>query len=192
MIKFCRHQCPLLTRGISQKKETVSVEIALRKFFSQETIHSSGERQTSSAVTANKYSLIEHLPRLLILQLKRFSLEASPITASAASSTATAQTGFDVLLSKNKKFVEYPLVLPIDPSLLVSPAPALSLSALCFRLRSVISHHGTSISQGHYTADIFFADLDCWMNANDESLTFVSELEVLSRHNAYLLVYEQV
>jgi hypothetical protein len=59
-----------------------------------------------------------------------------------------------------------------------------------FRLAAVISHLGRSMDEGHYMATCFSHSRNCWINFNDQRVSFVSPSEVL-KSEGYLLFYER-
>ena len=126
-----------------------------------------------AVVSASRTSLLAQLPAVLVLRLKRFFFDHGGA-------------------QKVLKHVKYPDVLRLRPQLL---APSLGGERTSYRLCAVISHHGKSLSGGHYTCDVRCPAGDTaaaavWMHCDDDSISRVALSEVLSRQ-AYVLFYEQ-
>ena len=126
-----------------------------------------------AVVSASRTSLLAQLPAVLVLRLKRFFFDHGGA-------------------QKVLKHVKYPDVLRLRPQLL---APSLGGERTSYRLCAVISHHGKSLSGGHYTCDVRCPAGDTaaaavWMHCDDDTISRVALSEVLSRQ-AYVLFYEQ-
>ncbi|RYC66118.1 hypothetical protein CHU98_g22 [Xylaria longipes] len=101
-----------------------------------------------------KQVLIESVPPVLILHLKRFSYNASENS-----------TG------KLWKNIDYPLELEL-PKEMFSPIKRVALQAegvgsLKYRLTAAVYHHGKSASGGHYTVDLRRQDSREWIRVDD-------------------------
>ncbi|KAI1738913.1 hypothetical protein F4680DRAFT_152582 [Xylaria scruposa] len=101
-----------------------------------------------------KQVLIESVPPVLILHLKRFSYNASENS-----------TG------KLWKNIDYPLELEL-PKEMISPIKRAVLQAegagsLKYRLTAAVYHHGKSASGGHYTVDLRRQDGREWIRVDD-------------------------
>jgi ubiquitin carboxyl-terminal hydrolase 10 len=123
---------------------------ALKKLTMSETLHGDfgSPRGSTNAV---KQVLIETLPPVLILHLKRFQYEDENGT------------------QKIWKKVGYPLDLTMPKELF---APHIRNAALTtgmpkYRLNSVVYHHGKNASGGHYTADVRRQDGKEWIRIDD-------------------------
>ncbi|KAI0861587.1 hypothetical protein F4860DRAFT_475595 [Xylaria cubensis] len=106
------------------------------------------------AKPTTKQVLIESVPPVLILHLKRFSYNASENS-----------TG------KLWKNIDYPLELEL-PKEMFSPAKRNALHAegvgsLKYRLTAAVYHHGKSASGGHYTVDLRRQDGQEWIRVDD-------------------------
>ena len=65
-----------------------------------------------------------------------------------------------------------------------------------FRLVGVVNHHGDSLLTGHYTADVYKADHNQWLHANDSNVAerFLSPAsrEELASDLPYLILYQEI
>ncbi|KAI0552021.1 hypothetical protein F4679DRAFT_537325 [Xylaria curta] len=108
----------------------------------------------SDARPTTKQVLIESVPPVLILHLKRFSYN-----------TSENSTG------KLWKNIDYPLELEL-PKEMISPIKRAVLQAegvgsLKYRLTAAVYHHGKSASGGHYTVDLRRQDGREWIRVDD-------------------------
>ena len=63
---------------------------------------------------------------------------------------------------------------------------------LLFQLQSVVSHHGTSATTGHYVADVFRFDVGGWIRYDDDKVSRTTEEAVVTgsnTYNGYILTY---
>ena len=61
-----------------------------------------------------------------------------------------------------------------------------------YQLQSVVSHHGTSATSGHYVADVFRHDVAGWIRYDDQSVSTTNLQAVTSgsnRFNGYIVTY---
>jgi ubiquitin carboxyl-terminal hydrolase 10 len=123
---------------------------ALKKLATTETLHGDFNSPTG-AKTAAKQVLIETLPPVLILHLKRFHYEDENGT------------------QKIWKKVGYPLELAIPKELFATHLrnAATTTGMPRYRLNSVVYHHGKNASGGHYTADVRRQDGREWIRIDD-------------------------
>ncbi|KAJ2710872.1 hypothetical protein H4R19_003526 [Coemansia spiralis] len=140
---------------------------ALRSFIRPETL-SKGNRykceKCTKLVDATKQMTIYQLPRILTLQLKRFS----------------------VFGGKIGRHVEFPLSL--DMAGYVSKNSS-ERGPQPYRLYAVLVHSGGSSRSGHYYCFVK-SSAGIWHELNDETVRQVSERTVLQQP-AYLLFYER-
>ncbi|KAG7697202.1 hypothetical protein KL951_002564 [Ogataea haglerorum] len=168
--------------------------------------------------TAKKQNLIDKLPTVLIIHLKRFSFvanddsnenfddyeivsskqrrnktSASHTLPPVPTHTKTPETGGRI--EKLHKKIEYPhrLTLPascISPNVMEEPT---------YRLTAVVYHHGRSTEEGHYTADVLGAD-GSWTRVDDTLVTRISADDAVENghgggatngKSAYILMYEK-
>lgn len=146
-------------------------------------------------VKATKQNLLEHVPPVLILQLKRFVYNAK-----------SGQT------EKLFKFIPYPLKFVVRQEWL-SNTCALELKSrgliiddgvdengqvirgVEYRLSAVVYHHGRHAEGGHYTCDVVVNEDRQWLHIDDTVIDAVKDETVVGEHQdrlAYLLFYERV
>ncbi|KAJ6260387.1 hypothetical protein Dda_4613 [Drechslerella dactyloides] len=109
-----------------------------------------------ASTSATKQTLLESVPPVLILHLKRFRYNDTGGT------------------QKIWKGIGYPLELEI-PSEVLSPARR-SASNPKYKLISVVYHHGKSATNGHYTVDV--RRQDGWLRIDDTVVRRISETDV--------------
>ncbi|KAF8495929.1 hypothetical protein F5888DRAFT_1615230 [Russula emetica] len=130
--------------------------------------------------------LIEALPPVLVLHLKRFSYDAA--------------TGGVV---KNSKPVQLSSELEIPPDIMAPGAGQAAWPAR-YTLYGVLYHHGKSAGGGHYTVDVLHPNSygdngDVWLHIDDETVSTLRHEDVFGRHDderaddrcAYLLFYRR-
>jgi ubiquitin carboxyl-terminal hydrolase 10 len=161
---------PFLALPLDVSADSVrSVEEALDAFLEQEALEDLTDQRTQMHIRASKQVLLERLPPVLILLLKRF-----------------AYTGTGARkLQKHIAFRDTLQVLPrwVSHTSAANQPPA----SLTYRLQALLSHHGSSALGGHYTADVRLPD-GRWLCFDDASVRPVPIAEVL-RRPAYLLFY---
>ncbi|OWA50676.1 putative Ubiquitin carboxyl-terminal hydrolase 8 [Hypsibius exemplaris] len=117
-----------------------------------------------SHCTAHQEHWFNTLPRILVVQLKRFRS----------------------LTEKDDRPVHYPHELSLKPFCVTESRGSE------YRLYAVLHHFG-GLSSGHYIADVLHCDstsgLD-WLRCDDERVTEISKDDVISS-SAYVLFYEQ-
>mmetsp|Transcript_22085 Transcript_22085/g.71462 ORF Transcript_22085/g.71462 Transcript_22085/m.71462 type:complete len:596 (+) Transcript_22085:44-1831(+) len=149
-----------------------SVEQALQSYFQRERLadYRHGGSKVESAAT--KVLELHAAPRILVLQLKRFAYS----TAGSRPSKLTHSVHFSPELNLLK-----------DGTVASNARRA----AYKYDLFAVVSHHGSNLSSGHYTADVHRSD-NKWMRLDDSSVASVPVGKVLSTHEtAYLLFYSE-
>lgn len=109
--------------------------------------------------TATKQVLIDSLPPVLILHLKRFQYIKNGVGT-----------------QKIWKTIGYPLILEI-PLEVLSPINR-SKPKPKYKLTGVIYHHGKEANGGHYTADVLRQDGKSWIRLDDTKISKVSPQEV--------------
>ncbi|KAJ2718386.1 hypothetical protein GGI07_005776, partial [Coemansia sp. Benny D115] len=112
-----------------------TIDSALDEFVAAETIEGYVNHEKVS-VNATKQILLEKLPPVLVMHLKRFVF--CPYEG----------------VQKVHKFIEYPATLTIEPKWLAKTKDASEYKGRTYRLESVIYHHGSQASGGHYTCDL--------------------------------------
>ncbi|KAG7671203.1 hypothetical protein Ndes2526B_g02330 [Nannochloris sp. 'desiccata'] len=107
-----------------------------------------------------------HVPGVLILHLMRFQYTGK-----------SAKIG---------KFVAFEPRLSMKSSWMATGTPD---RGAVYNLVATVTHHGKTISRGHYTADVVQPD-GKWLRFDDSDVYWVNEQQVLS-DTPYLLVYER-
>ena len=115
-------------------------------------------------VSVTKQTLIDTLPPVLILHLKRFQFDA---------------TGG---ISKIWKKIGYPLELEIPASALSKQWRAKQIPR--YKLMAVVYHHGRQATGGHYTVDVRRQDDVEWVRLDDTSIRRVSSDDVVEKEEA--------
>ncbi|KAL7748229.1 hypothetical protein RI367_006415 [Sorochytrium milnesiophthora] len=124
---------------------------------------------------ATNQSLIDTLPPVVVMHLKRFQFDA--------------RIGDTVKITKH---VQFDTVIHFRPELFVHgnrPAKAVE-----YRLFAVINHHGGLAAGGHYTCDVLRAD-NTWLRIDDTQLSPVEASDVIAKQadrEPYLLFYESI
>ena len=144
-----------------------SVEDALEAYMSKEVLE--GYRAGSREVAASQQVTLDRLPALLSLHIKRFSAQMRKLQG---------HISFPQLLTLPSKFV-------FGQKLGVS-------GSRHYRLRSVVVHHGHSLTNGHYTAYVNAGqgNDENWHLFDDNNVRQVSP-QTVADQSAYLLMYEQ-
>lgn len=127
---------------------------ALKQYTRPETLNEDFSSTRPDIKPPTKQVLIESVPPVLILHLKRFKFDP-------------AVNGTIKLWTK----IDYPLELEL-PKEIFSPLKRSALQtegveSLKYRLTAVIYHHGKSASGGHYTVDIRRQDDREWIRVDD-------------------------
>jgi ubiquitin C-terminal hydrolase len=60
----------------------------------------------------------------------------------------------------------------------------------CYKLMSVVMHHGISLQSGHYTCYAYNTESDAWIHFNDSRVT-IAEEEDVTESEAYMLFYQR-
>ena len=119
-----------------------------------------------------KSVLLEHVPPVLVLQLKRFSFDAlqrTPVKIDAR--------------------VHYPKRLTLAPQHLSSDLQDQVGGAVQYELRAAVLHHGAAATGGHYTC-VCRDDFAQWRHFDDAKVSAVSEEQALGHGSrVYLLLY---
>ncbi|KAJ2365793.1 hypothetical protein H4S01_003053 [Coemansia sp. RSA 2610] len=145
-----------------------SVARALRAFARPETLAKDNRYQCEKCrrlVDATKQMTVYQLPRVLTLQLKRFSAFGG---------------------GKINRFVEFPLRLDMKSYISKNSPEA---GPYDYNLYAVLVHAGGTARSGHYYCFVK-APAGVWYELNDSTVRQVSERTVLAQ-TAYLLFYER-
>ena len=147
----------------TQDFELGSLEEALSNFQSKIPILGVKSEQSGRIVKASRELILEQVGQVLVFQLKRFAF-----------STRTLKP------YKIERFIRFPMNLDVLIRKVVKTS---------FYLQSVIIHHGSSMSRGHYTTLCRKAD-DDWIHFDDHRVAQVSSDFVL-KQQAYILIYSR-
>lgn len=115
-------------------------------------------------VSVTKQTLIDTLPPILILHLKRFQFDA---------------TGG---ISKIWKKIGYPLELDIPQSALSKQWKAKQIPK--YKLMAVVYHHGRQANGGHYTVDVRRQDDVEWIRLDDTNIRRVGSEDVVGEEES--------
>ncbi|KAG0712067.1 Ubiquitin carboxyl-terminal hydrolase 10 [Chionoecetes opilio] len=160
-----------------QSSKVENVKDALDQLVSREEIPDYTDAKTNQDVTVFKQVLLEHLPNVLILQLKRFIYDK------------------DGGLQKVMKKVNFPVDLEITKELMSTHSRGkFSPVQRKYKLLGVVYHDGKEATKGHYVADIYHGGYNCWLRCDDSFIKEVPEAYVV-RHVPprvpYLLLYRR-
>jgi ubiquitin carboxyl-terminal hydrolase 10 len=125
-------------------------------------------------VKAVKQVLIDILPPVLILHLKRFQYVGKDGAEGKGSTVKTT------------KKIDYPLNLEIPPEILGGTAKSKADQDAGYRqykLIAVVYHHGLTAHQGHYTVDVRRQDGEGWIHIDDTKIEPI-ESEAVAEHGA--------
>lgn len=151
-----------------------NVEAALRAYTAPETVHGYKTQAKGSKeeveVEATKTQQLFKLPEVLVLHLLRY--------------VYTGATGS----TKVHKTLELEPVLKLRRGLLAEDCPD-AKSGAEYKLVATVSHHGKSLSGGHYTSDVLQPD-NRWLRFNDAAVEQVNADKVLAE-KPYLLFYQR-
>jgi len=144
------------------------LEYAFEIFMSREPIDGFTDQKTSLEVRASKQATFDRLPKIMILQLKRFGYDwKGPY--------------------KSQKYIVYPKEFTVKVEFLANVNIAPTNADRTYKLFAIISHHGIELEGGHYTCDILQSD-GTWVIFDDNKLRKGTEKEVFDR-KAYVLFY---
>lgn len=127
--------------------------------------------------TVRKHVLVQQMPQVLILHLKRFS-----------HNTATGA------LNKVTRNMAFPDVLHVPGKFIHNPANRWSAESKTYELTAVVTHLGKELAGGHYTCDVRWQGedgQDAWVTCDDSKIVRTS-LQKVTRKQAYLLFYSAV
>lgn len=150
-------------------KEVDSVDEALRNYFKEEII-TDGDDEVGKIE-----SKFEVLPKVLIIQLKRFEFDMQKMIA-----------------FKTRKKVRVLEELTIDEDLLSEKCKRIlnrnGVYEVNYKLFSMVAHEGRSINYGHY---VNYSYANGWHSFNDEYVSPIRSFErdIRDNENAYLLFY---
>ncbi|KAJ2744746.1 hypothetical protein GGI20_002715 [Coemansia sp. BCRC 34301] len=150
-----------------------TIEDAFDQFVAPETIEGYMNLRGES-VTATKQILLERVPPVLVLHLKRFVF--------------CPNEG----VQKVHKFIEYPANLALSAKWFAKTAEAAQHKTTKYRLSGVIYHHGEQASGGHYTCDLLRSANE-WLRFDDVDIACLGSVDdALAKkkdRTAYILFY---
>ncbi|KAF8495378.1 hypothetical protein JB92DRAFT_2993080 [Gautieria morchelliformis] len=159
-----------------------TIEDALRNIATPGTVHVTSSSRPGNQVDASQQTLIEALPPILVLHLKRFLYDT---------------TVNDVV--KLNKEIAFGTELDFPKEIL---APARRSRPVKYKLFGVLNHHGGSATGGHYTLDVLHPDpcdkgREGWIRIDDEFVQNIRAEDLPVRdvgddRSAYLLFYRRV
>jgi ubiquitin carboxyl-terminal hydrolase 10 len=163
------------------------VESGFKALSAKEQVETFGEG--GRPITgASKQTLLEELPRILVVQLKRFTYCGDDL--------------MDLQVRKINKKISYGADLSV-------PMESLSLKAKQqfrasggksnqYNLVGVVFHHGTSTTTGHYTVNVLVGGTK-WYRIDDVKIEairnenwYAKEEDGKDDKTAYLLIYQRV
>lgn len=162
-----------------------SIEEGLRTFFKPERREIKCEK--CFCETALQTTEITKLPRALLFHLKRFIVDVSPDYTSISYRKDQSEVSFEPELELNEHGGVLGEVLADEVAIPYG---------MCYGIRSVVNHIGSSASCGHYTADArkVFNDEGHreWVRFNDSYVSKVTMEEAVDQaiSTAYMVLYE--
>ncbi|KAA0192977.1 hypothetical protein HAZT_HAZT002619 [Hyalella azteca] len=170
---------PFITLPLDIQDEAVtSVKEALNQFVSKADVAGYTCTDTQEELAVSSHYLLEQLPQVLILQLKRFVYSK------------------DGGLQKVTKDISLSIDLEISKDL-ISPQKRKKLSGeqTKYKLVSVIYHDGKDANKGHYVCNVYHPGYHCWLHYDDSCVKPIVSAE-LQRFYAprvpYILFYRRV
>ncbi|CAL1705379.1 unnamed protein product [Somion occarium] len=162
-----------------------TIKDALQLISHPQSVQLTSPTRPGQVIEATQHTLIESLPPVLVLHMKRFMYDT---------------TVGDVV--KINKQVAYGFDLEIGPDL-IAPTKRTS-HPIKYQLFAVLYHHGQSASGGHYTLDVLHPNRDmndrpraAWIRIDDELVSDIRADDVFGTQErddrcAYLLFYRRV
>ncbi|XP_050410971.1 ubiquitin carboxyl-terminal hydrolase 44 isoform X3 [Patella vulgata] len=139
-----------------------------------------GDNKPSILSEACKQLLLNKLPPVLRLHLKRFREKSTKLFVNSRWSGRYHREKISTHVS-------------FDEDLDMSPycSDSVSWTSCTYRLSGVVVHHGWGFGSGHYTAYCWSSEAESWLNCNDSKVEFCS-LGDVQKSQAYILFYTQV
>ncbi|KAI0797517.1 hypothetical protein C8Q75DRAFT_738539 [Abortiporus biennis] len=168
-----------------QRDQIHSIKDALQLISTPSSVQITSPTRPGVIIDASQQTLIESLPPILILHMKRFHYDTS--------------VGDVVKIGKQ---VAYGPDLEISPEL-IAPS-ARKAQPVKYQLFGVLYHHGQSAHGGHYTLDVLHPNRDmndkprpAWIRIDDELVSDVRPDDVFGGFDrddrcAYLLFYRRI
>ena len=151
-----------------------SLDDALDAFFDKQALE--GFKIRGKSASASKQPLLQALPSVLVLHLKRFTYD---------------QHGSHKVL----RHLSFEQTLRVQRSHLADGcAGARPKAAPAYTLVAVVAHHGHTLGGGHYTCDVHVPSAGGgtseWYHCDDNRVRKVMASDVMQRQ-AYVLFYER-
>lgn len=162
-----------------------SIEEGLRAFFKPEKREIKCEK--CFCATALQTTQITKLPKALLFHLKRFIVDVSPDYTSISYHKDQSPVTFAKSLKMDDQDDVLKEILAEDADIPVN---------LCYGIRSIVNHIGSSASCGHYTADAYRLNSATkereWFRFNDSYVSNISASEAMENGSstAYMVLYE--
>lgn len=177
-------------KEMKQKEQTdmISLDSCFNAFSREEVLSGNDQwycNKCKEQRDINKKLELYRLPKILIIQLKRFQSQKSNSKSSNFMSLAYAQ----VLQEKVGDHVDFPTTgldlrkFVQDERIKNSETPVL------YDLYAVSNHYG-SLNGGHYTAYGYNSHMGRWYNFNDSSVSNADASDVVTS-GAYILFYRR-
>ncbi|KAL0228189.1 hypothetical protein RCL1_004332 [Eukaryota sp. TZLM3-RCL] len=155
---------PVLGISLEINKRVKSLKDALDLFMHKEVVEGYKCEQCKKPVPVDKWFSIRTTPNVLVVHFKRFSF-----------------TGRGSKLSQK---IPLPSLINLRPY----TCDAVADDDCVYSLSSVIVHHGSSLSFGHYTSFVKSSN-GLWYHYDDESVSSISEQKMLSRGDGYVALF---
>jgi len=157
------------------RSSIASLEDALHSFFDHEKLEGFTVKGRSAAAT--RQATLQALPSVLLLHLKRFTFDMHGP-------------------HKVSRPIRFGEILRIDREHLAPGCiGARGRAQPAYQLVAVVSHHGHTLTGGHYTCDVRVASAGGgnaqWWHCDDARVSRVTPADVKTRQ-AYVLFYERV
>jgi ubiquitin carboxyl-terminal hydrolase 10 len=162
----------------------------------------------SSSSGASQRVLLEALPPVLVLHLKRFLFDAAADVIAKMRKPVRFTPELEIppgtiFLLRFPPCLPGLRILPVSvgPEIM-APVAGKSAEPVNYKLYGVLYHQGESAGRGHYTVDVLHPDGDSgsgetWINIDDEAVSAVRHEDVFGGHDdervddrcAYMLFY---
>ncbi|EPQ57809.1 cysteine proteinase [Gloeophyllum trabeum ATCC 11539] len=168
-----------------QRENIHTIKDALSYISHPEQVQMTAPNRPGVTIEASQQVLIDSLPPILVLHLKRFLYDTS--------------VGGVVKIGKQ---ITFGPEVEIGPELM-APARKMATPAR-YKLFGVLYHHGLSASGGHYTIDVLHPNREGgikpregWIRIDDEFVSDIRPEDVFNSfdrddRNAYLLMYRRI
>jgi ubiquitin carboxyl-terminal hydrolase 10 len=145
---------------------------------------------SGSSEESKKQVLIEVLPSVLVLHLKRFLYDVATDGIVKISKSIQFAPQLEIPLGTNSSFI-YTMLAKSHNRLwpeIMTPVFGKSAEAVQYKLYGVLYHHGESAASGHYTVDVLHPNRDsgggeAWLHIDDEVVNPVQLEDVFGSHD---------